>query len=107
MQHVVLVLPPQLQTRVHKDKVPQVYVMKDVLRIDVATSNGILKTVFMEILLKSLLLEGMPAFKNYWIPHDLLILLVNQQVDGGDDETVLARLLQIDKSRVALLKEQE
>ena len=42
-----------------------------------------------------------------WIPHDLLILLVNQQVDGGDDETVLARLLQIDKSRVALLKEQE
>jgi len=46
--------------------------MKDVLRIDVATSNGILKTVFMEVLLKSLLLEGMPAFKNYWIPHDLL-----------------------------------
>jgi len=55
---------------------------------------------------KSTLLRRLSAHAIPGIPHDLRILLVNQQVDGGD-ETVLDHLLQADKNRVALLKEQE
>jgi len=72
LQYVVLVLPPQLQTRALTDVVPQVYVLKNELRIDVATGYGVLETVLFEVLLDGLLVEGVAAFQNYRIPHDLL-----------------------------------
>jgi hypothetical protein len=54
------------------DQVPQVQVVEDELRVGVTTGDRVLKTVLLEVLLQRLLLEGVPALHDHWLPHDFL-----------------------------------
>ena len=54
---------------------------------------------------KSTLLQRLAAHAIPGIPHDLRIVLVKQQIEGGD-EIALQSLIDADRERVALLEEQ-
>lgn len=54
---------------------------------------------------KSTLLQRLAAHAIPGMPHDLRIVLVKQQIEGGD-ETALQSLMSADRDRIALLEEQ-